>query len=123
VQKYLTFLAVGSLFATVEEFLTVVVLRRDIASFVFTLVVLFPVILTLVHLSSRLPGRLLRSVPAVVYIVSLLTSATFVSLWSFRSSCLATLCCISSTLGTRGSPFRRQGSGDLISFRVGPNVS
>jgi len=58
VRRFLAFLAVGSFFATVEEFLTVVVLRRDVASYVFTLVVLFPAFLTLVWASSRLLDRL-----------------------------------------------------------------
>jgi hypothetical protein len=60
VRRLLAFIAVGSFFATVEEFLTVVVLRRDVASYLFTLVVLFPVFLTFVWASSRLLNWLAR---------------------------------------------------------------
>jgi hypothetical protein len=63
-KKFLTFLAVGSFFSTVEEFLTVVVLRHDVPSYVFTLVILFPVFLTLVYFSSRLLDRLSAREPA-----------------------------------------------------------
>jgi hypothetical protein len=63
-KKFLTFLAVGSFFSTVEEFLTVVVLRHDVPSYVFTLVVLFPVFLTFVYFSSRLLDRLSGGKPA-----------------------------------------------------------
>ncbi len=63
-KKFLTFLAVGSFFATVEEFLTVVVLRQDVKSYVFTLLVLFPVFLTLVWFSSRAIGWVARREPA-----------------------------------------------------------
>jgi hypothetical protein len=42
----------------VEEFLTVVVLKHDVASYLFTLLVLFPVFLTFVYLSSSLLARL-----------------------------------------------------------------
>ncbi len=41
-KRFLAFLAIGSCFATVEEFLTVVVLRHDVPSYVFTLIILFP---------------------------------------------------------------------------------
>lgn len=58
VRRFLKFIAIGSVFATVEEFLTVVVLRHDAASYVFTLLVLFPVFLTFVYFSSRLLDRL-----------------------------------------------------------------
>ncbi|HEY2979562.1 MAG TPA: hypothetical protein VGJ22_00145 [Anaerolineales bacterium] len=58
------FVLVGTFFSTVEEFLTVVVLKHDLASFVFTLLVLFPVFLTFAFLSSRLFNRLLRREPA-----------------------------------------------------------
>jgi hypothetical protein len=63
-KKFLTFLAVGSFFSTVEEFLTVVVLRHDVPSYVFTLLILFPAFLTLVYFSSRLLDRLSASEPA-----------------------------------------------------------
>lgn len=56
----MAFVAIGSIFATVEEFLTVVVLRRDVPSYVFTLIVLFPVYLTVVFVTSRLLDRLVR---------------------------------------------------------------
>ena len=36
------FVVTGSVFATVEEFLTIVVLKRDIPSYLFTLLVLSP---------------------------------------------------------------------------------
>jgi len=63
-KKYLAFLGFGSFFSTVEEFLTVVVLRHDVAGYVFTLLVLFPVFLTFVYFSSRLLDRLTGSTPA-----------------------------------------------------------
>ena len=62
-RRFLKFIAVGSFFATVEEFLTVVVLRRDVASYLFTLVVLFPAFLAFVWASSRLLDRLARRQP------------------------------------------------------------
>ena len=62
-RQFLAFIAIGSFFATVEEFLTVVVLRHDVASYLFTLVVLFPVFLTFVWASSRLLNRLARRQP------------------------------------------------------------
>lgn len=58
-KRYATFVGIGSLLATTEEFLTVVILRHDVASYIFTLVVLFPVFLTLVYFSSKLLDRLL----------------------------------------------------------------
>jgi hypothetical protein len=58
VKKYFAFIAVGSFFADVEEFLTVLVLRRDIGSFIFTIAILFPVFLTMVFFSSKLLDRL-----------------------------------------------------------------
>jgi hypothetical protein len=61
VKKFLAFLAVGSFFSSVEEFLTVVVLRHDFGSFLFTLLILFPVFLTLVYFSSRLIRRFIQS--------------------------------------------------------------
>jgi hypothetical protein len=56
-KKYLAFLAVGSFFSTVEEFLTVAVMK-DIGSFVVTVLIVFPVFLTFVFFSSRLLDRL-----------------------------------------------------------------
>ena len=58
------FVAVGSCFATVEEFLTIVVLRRDIASYVMTLLLLFPAWLTFVYFSCKLLDRMFQSEPA-----------------------------------------------------------
>jgi hypothetical protein len=72
VKRYLAFLLIGSFFATVEEFLTVVVLRHDVASYVFTLLILFPVFLTLVYFSSRLIDRSIARQPTrhVVHFLS-----------------------------------------------------
>jgi len=53
-KKFLTFIAIGSFFATVEEFLTVVVLKHDPGSYIFTLLILFPVFLAFVYFTSRL---------------------------------------------------------------------
>jgi hypothetical protein len=58
-KRFATFIGIGSLLATIEEFLTVVVLKRDVASYIFTLVILFPAFLTLVYFSSKLLDRLL----------------------------------------------------------------
>jgi hypothetical protein len=63
VKKLLLFIAVGSFFSTVEEFLTVVVLRRDIPAYVFTLLILFPTFLMAVFFSSKLLDRLSSSDP------------------------------------------------------------
>ncbi len=59
-RKFLAFLVVGSFVSTVEEFLTVAVLKHDFGSYLFTLLSLFPVFLTLVYFSSRLIDRLVR---------------------------------------------------------------
>lgn len=53
----------GSIFSSVEEFLTVVVLRGDLGAYAFTLIVLFPVFLTFVWLTSPLLQRGLRGRP------------------------------------------------------------
>jgi hypothetical protein len=53
-KRFITFIGVGSFFSTVEEFLTVVVLKHDVASYVITLLVLFPMFLTFVYFSSML---------------------------------------------------------------------
>ena len=58
-KNYLTFLLAGTFFSTVEEFLTVVVLKHDVPAYVFTLIVLFPVFLTFVFLSGRIIDRVL----------------------------------------------------------------
>src|SRR4051812_21121322 len=57
VRNFVTFVALGSAFATVEEFLTVVVLRHDLPSYLFTLLVLFPAYLSFVYHSDRLIDR------------------------------------------------------------------
>lgn len=62
-KKFLAFIAIGSVFATVEEFLSIVVLRHDLAGYLFTLLIVFPVFLTLVYFSSRLIDRLTGSEP------------------------------------------------------------
>jgi hypothetical protein len=59
-RKLLAFVAIGLCFATVEEFLTVVVLRHDVASYVFTVVVLFPAFLLFVAGTSRVTDLLVR---------------------------------------------------------------
>jgi hypothetical protein len=64
VKRYLTFIAIGSCFATVEEFLTVVVLKHDLGSYIFTLLILFPVFLSFVYFSSRFVDRLVQGRPA-----------------------------------------------------------
>lgn len=60
VKRLLAFIAIGSFFATVEEFLTVVMIRHDLASYVFTLFILFPIFLTFVWSSSHLIDRLVH---------------------------------------------------------------
>ena len=62
-KTFVTFVAIGSVFATVEEFLTIVVLRRDVPSYLFTLLVLFPTYLSFVYFSSRIIGRLILREP------------------------------------------------------------
>lgn len=52
-KRYVIFVGVGSLFATVEEFLTVAVLKGDVGAYVFTLLILFPVFLTIVWLMRQ----------------------------------------------------------------------
>src|SRR5262245_26493710 len=56
----LKFIAVGSFFSTVEEFLTVVVLKHDVASYWFTLLVLFPVFLSVVLMMGLLINRVFQ---------------------------------------------------------------
>lgn len=56
-KNFLTFLAVGTFYSTVEEFLTVYILKRDVGAYVFTLVILFPVFLTIVYFSSWVLDR------------------------------------------------------------------
>jgi hypothetical protein len=63
VNRYLPFLAVGTLLSTVEEFLTVVVLRGDVGAYVVTLLGLFPVFLTLVWFCGRWIDRRLSHEP------------------------------------------------------------
>jgi hypothetical protein len=62
-RKFLKFLVVGSFFAMVEEFLTVVVIRRDFASFLFSLLILFPVFLTFVWFTGPIIGKLFPREP------------------------------------------------------------
>jgi hypothetical protein len=57
-KRFATFIAIGSFFSSVEEFLTVAVLKRDPASFVFTVIVLFPVFLSFVYGSAKLLDKL-----------------------------------------------------------------
>lgn len=57
-KRFAAFIGIGSFFATVEEFLTVVVLKHDVPSYVFTLLVLFPAFLTFVYVSSKLLDKL-----------------------------------------------------------------
>jgi len=64
VKRLLAFIAIGSFFATVEEFLTVVMIRRDLAGYVFTLFIVFPIFLIFVWSSSRLIDRLFHREPA-----------------------------------------------------------
>ncbi len=62
-RKFLEFILIGSFFATVEEFLTVVIIRQDIASYLFTLFILFPVFLTFVWVTSPILGKLVPREP------------------------------------------------------------
>lgn len=62
-RRYLTFLGAGTFFSTVEEFLTIVILKRDIPSYLMTLLILFPAFLTLVFLSGRVIDRVLLDSP------------------------------------------------------------
>lgn len=59
-KRFVTFLAIGSFFATVEEFLTVYVLRHDVGSYLFTLIILFPVYLSVVYALSRIIDRYIQ---------------------------------------------------------------
>lgn len=61
VWKWIKFVLVGSAFASVEEFLTVLVLRRDVGAYLFTLFILFPAFLTFTWLTSGLLRRIIRS--------------------------------------------------------------
>ena len=56
---YLRFLAVGLVFAAVEEILTVWVLRGDLGGLLVALLVLFPVYLTVAYLAGRAANRLI----------------------------------------------------------------
>jgi hypothetical protein len=56
VKTFVTFVVIGSVFATVEEFLTIVVLRRDVPSYLFTLLVVFPTYVRLPDGYFRLLG-------------------------------------------------------------------
>ncbi len=63
-RRFFGFVAIGSLFATVEEFLTVVVLRGEFGSYLFTVVILFPLCLSAAFGVSRLIDRLVSREPA-----------------------------------------------------------
>src|SRR5262245_32199540 len=56
-KKYLAFLAIGSFFSTVEEFLTIVAVRHDVPTFVFTTIIVWPVVLTFVYGTKPLLDR------------------------------------------------------------------
>lgn len=58
--RFLKFILVGSFFSTVEEFLTVVVLKEDLGSYVFTLLVLFPAFLIVAYGAGQLLDRRVR---------------------------------------------------------------
>ena len=62
-KDYLTFLMAGTFFSTVEEFLTIVVLKHDVPSYLMTLILLFPGFLTFVFLSGRIIDRVLLNSP------------------------------------------------------------
>ncbi len=53
-KKYSIFIGTGFLFSTAEEFLSIIVLRHDVASFLFTFFILFPFYLSFVYFSSKL---------------------------------------------------------------------
>lgn len=53
----------GTFFSTVEEFLTIVVLKHDVPSYLMTLILLFPGFLTFVFLSGRIIDRVLLNSP------------------------------------------------------------
>lgn len=55
--KYLAFVAIGSIFSTVEEFLTIVAVRHDVGTFVFTTLIVWPVVLSIVYATSGLVDR------------------------------------------------------------------
>ena len=61
--RFLRFLGIGSAFSTVEEVLTVLVLRGDLGAYLFTLFILFPAFLTFVWISRRLLTRFVRLQP------------------------------------------------------------
>jgi len=63
VKRYVRFLIAGTCFSTIEEFLTVALLRHDVPSYIFTLIVFFPAFLTLVFLLGRLIDRVLNYSP------------------------------------------------------------
>jgi hypothetical protein len=56
-KKFLAFIAIGSLFSTVEEFLTIVAVRHELHTFIFTTIIVWPVVLTIVYGTSRLLDR------------------------------------------------------------------
>ena len=62
-RRYLTFLGAGTFFSTVEEILTIVVLKHDVPSYLMTLIILFPGFLTFVIFSGRIIDRVLLDTP------------------------------------------------------------
>lgn len=62
-KQFLKFMVVGSFFSTVEEFLTVLLIKHDIAGYIFTLLLLFPAFLTFVWISRLLIEKLIHREP------------------------------------------------------------
>ena len=56
-KNYPAFLAIGSFFSTIEEFLTIVACRHEVGTFIFTTLIVWPVVLTIVYWTSRLVDR------------------------------------------------------------------
>lgn len=52
--KFLTFILIGVIFAGVEEFLTIALLKEDLAGFFIVMLVVFPLYLTIVYFSSKI---------------------------------------------------------------------
>jgi hypothetical protein len=66
VKSIATFVVIGSVFVTAEELLTIAVLRHDLPSYLFTLLVLFPTYLSFVYSSSWILDRLILGEPYVL---------------------------------------------------------
>ena len=56
-KNYLAVLAIGSFFSTVEEFLTIVAVRHEGGTLIFTTLIVWPVVLTIVYWTHRLVDR------------------------------------------------------------------